>query len=1283
MNTLKNISEEEQAFAQTYAPGTVVEVEIKQIIKPSQVITSFTADFIGRLSLLDIALNMPEAEQVFHSYKIGDKIKCAIWEIDLQNKVVLLNQKVLIPERIGWDKLNREIKISFKLIQRLNFYSLLQSEEGFFGLVPNEVEFEENDVFLVKDKLDDSGLLSLVPESSSGKLSVPVHAKQTSYRLIDEDFRDYNKFSESILFNYATEEDVILIQSGFDLDPLIFSKDIRLKQPLFLEFDRSDLSYSTYLKSVAFPHFFPDQTFTEQGEKNLLDKLASMKYWFKLNYREEVSKTDPEAIVELIDFTLFNEDLNIYVNVQKSKNSEPRLVVKSLNIGHDRAATTVRKRKFSKDGAFLFSSDIILLSPYMTTPIGLVQSESIAYLELKTNCRTVAERLKTASGEILRQEGKTLAIIDRFLEFQLNLQSQSEDEIFVKGFKRVPGESEGITIQLSDNIEIDLENDSLVVVKVMRESLKENQDEELSRVTDAKYKNVNGVRYLTFFGSIELANLRAGFYLEKKVSKKNLSIQRDIIKDFLGKKIKLDHIESLLIKPDRIKAPNIDKINFNNPDLRSTEVEFPDNNQVMAVKKAVGNKNIFLIQGPPGTGKTTVIAEIIEQLVSRGKKVLVAGQNHVAVDNVLQKMRKNTGLNLLRAGRTDRVAPDLVRFCVDNLIEEYKADFKNFIKNQSALCSAFIDLQKQKLSREDIINEYRIYVDKMCSGYGALSEWYRQKHLNLRDGLIDLNLTNIEKASFVLDNWIQNIQTEYEHLLKPYLFNSVDVVFATCIGIRMDSAFKERKTKFDTVIIDEAGKASIAETLVAMELGKKVILVGDQMQLPPYMDSTLLDSNNPSSFLKSPYVGKYMKEEVYDALKTSFFEFIINRIKEGQFPTENLELLNYQHRMHPNIGEFVSSSFYEGRVQMGRMTPLNRLDLPVPFDKEIVFFDTSNSINPFEISEGLSIRNDHEAKSIAEEILPALIDNHVSPSEIAIIAPYKAQVSNIIKFLKESSGSPVEQIDISTLDSFQGKEYDIIIFSFTRSANNSNHTYKEGKVKYTKVGFLDDARRLNVAFSRARKKLVLIGNSKYLGDPKSHFDSGLFNYTRLFQKLIKISKNPEIGRFVNTTDSLRKRKKKTKPLMDGMWVMGIVRSSGVNENGYEYGKFIETANGCILAPFKDAKKDINKILKSSKIGDKIEGIVVESDFNKKLIFLVLHDSWRETKKKHETKEPIKVKVLEMNWMGLKVHAENGIKGTVKMTAFKEKDLPSKDTIIDVTVESYDYKTQTIEFKPIS
>src|SRR5690606_10352752 len=106
-------------------------------------------------------------------------------------------------------------------------------------------------------------------------------------------------------------------------------------------------------------------------------------------------------------------------------------------------------------------------------------------------------------------------------------------------------------------------------------------------------------------------------------------------------------------------------------------------------------------------------------------------------------------------------------------------------------------------------------------------------------------------------------------------------------------------------------------------------------------------------------------------------------------------------------------SFYDNKVQMGNKTHLNRIEMPSPFNKEVVFFDTSNSRNPFEQNDGFSAMNNTEAETISEIILPKLFENGVNPSNIAIIAPYKSQVANIKNFINKSS-CQFKNIDVST-----------------------------------------------------------------------------------------------------------------------------------------------------------------------------------------------------------------------------------------------------------------------------
>src|SRR5690606_3140788 len=255
-------------------------------------------------------------------------------------------------------------------------------------------------------------------------------------------------------------------------------------------------------------------------------------------------------------------------------------------------------------------------------------------------------------------------------------------------------------------------------------------------------------------------------------------------------------------------------------------------------------------------------------------------------------------LNLLRVGNPDRIDKQLLKYTIDNLVEDYKIDFKKFILNQLSITEEYTRCKEQGYDKNEFRTQLNQFINSLVNQYGVLKDVYKQRHFILLDGLTGLSKTELNETTELLRKWLDESNNEYEILLKPLIYNSIDVVFATCIGIKSDEVFKEKNFKFDTVIIDEAGKANIAESLVAIELGQKVILVGDQKQLPPYMDSSLIDKADNQSFPNSVYGSEFLEEEILHALKSSFFEFIVNRINAEQFPKDNMEMLNYQHRMH-------------------------------------------------------------------------------------------------------------------------------------------------------------------------------------------------------------------------------------------------------------------------------------------------------------------------------------------------------------------------------------------------
>lgn len=1181
MDQNQNISADDIVFIQKYERGTVIESKITAIINPSQIVFDIEDGFIGRLSVLDLSYCFPEGEAEFKNFEVGDLVKCVVLSIDLPNRQVILSRKHFSPpisETVAWERIDRGEEFYADIVESFNNTTIVRTKENFYGIINNNLLQSTTGRLRVKvnSKLGFSDLLSFVPAS----LDVNVDENDddplfSEINFIEDDLQTYYSFKNSILGVYATNEQLTIIKQGFEVDPKIFSKEFKTDKTLYVQFELGNASYETTLKQNAIPYFLNETVISNENENKVLEFLSNQHYWFKLNVHGDGQKTD---------FSLYNEDVNIFGDVAVSKDKkEIKFLIKDFSFGHSQVRASEAKKRNTKFGSFLFSNKLKITSPYGTTPFDNSQNEFLDYAALKTKCLETINQLKNEAGEILKQEGRTLAIIDKFLEYQISLlEKQKENNVFVGTYKRVTSKDQGVAIKIPSAVGDSFEIEDNCIV-----NLRLKKDDTLIKLSDGVLSYSNDEYIIIFNRYINLDLLNNGFYLDKRISKKQFQIQREIIQDFLDKKIKIDHIETLLVRPEKVKTPILKEIIFKNDNLSTTEKEDPTNNQVIAVKKAVGNQNIFLIQGPPGTGKTTVIAEIIQQLVEKGEKVLVSGQNHVAVDNVLEKLSQFPNLNLLRVGNPDRIDTQLLKYSIDNLVDEYKGDFKKFISKQLLVTKKYLYEKNAGTQKHILKNVLNQFVNSLVGEYGVLREVYKQRHFILMEGLSELTHTEINETIKLLEKWNEETNNEYEVLLKPLIYNSIDVVFATCIGIKSDEIFKNKNFKFDTVIIDEAGKANIAESLVAIELGEKVILVGDQKQLPPYMDSSLIDKAEPTSFPNSIYGSEFLEEEIIHALKTSFFEFVVNRTNAEQLPKDNIEMLNYQHRMHPNIGEFVSSSFYNSEVKMGSKTHLNRLELPSPFNKEVIFFDTSNSKNPFEQNDGFSAMNNTEAKIISEIILPKLFDNEVSPSNVAIIAPYKSQVANIKNYINKSS-CKYKNIDVSTLDSFQGKEYDIIIFSFTRSSDHNKAPLVNGRPKFSKVGFLDDARRLNVAFSRAKKKLILVGNSKTLTDHRSHYDK-VFNYTQLFRRLVELSKKEKIGNFINVADLfdfkspyeyfIEKYKK-------GDAAKGKVKLIGQNSRGI-FGVFVTIDNVDCLIPYS--------MLPDRMKGNIFEHLVISSD----------------------------------------------------------------------------------------
>ncbi|RZQ64823.1 DEAD/DEAH box helicase [Amycolatopsis suaedae] len=315
---------------------------------------------------------------------------------------------------------------------------------------------------------------------------------------------------------------------------------------------------------------------------------------------------------------------------------------------------------------------------------------------------------------------------------------------------------------------------------------------------------------------------------------------------------------------------------------------------------------------------------------------------------------------------------------------------------------------------------------------------------------IGQQLDVLEGRAKLLTEWSKEISGEVEQLY-PELIRYADVIGATCVGAGSRDEIAE--VEFDLAIVDEAGQIGTADVLVPLARAKRSVLVGDHRQLPPFLDTDVGEWG----------VGTG-DERIRTLLTTSALEILVDEL-----PASHVVRLTRQRRMPRVIADFVSDMFYGGTLR----TTVERAHDPSLFASPLAFVDTSGLPQQHR-NESPAPRANGQRRGCVNhaeaQMLTMLAEYfHRRGVEWALIVPYAAQAELISTTLREQLGAP-DTVDssVGTVDSFQGGERDVVLYGFTRS-NSAG-----------KVGFLDELRRANVAFTRARRQLVLVGDMHML-----------------------------------------------------------------------------------------------------------------------------------------------------------------------------------------------------------
>ena len=442
--------------------------------------------------------------------------------------------------------------------------------------------------------------------------------------------------------------------------------------------------------------------------------------------------------------------------------------------------------------------------------------------------------------------------------------------------------------------------------------------------------------------------------------------------------------------------------------------------QERAVNEVLWAKDVAIVHGPPGTGKTTTLVEAINETLMRESQVLVCAQSNMAVDWISEKL-VDRGINVLRIGNPTRVNDKMLGFTYERRFESH-ADYPQLW----AIRKAIRELRKNRKKGSE---NYHQKMDRMRS----------------RAAAIDLRI-NAE------------------------LFGEARVIACTLVG---SAHHLLEGMKFGTLFIDEAAQALEAACWIPMKRASRVILAGDHCQLPPTVKSIA-------------------------ALRAGLGKTLMERIAENK--PEVVTLLKIQYRMNDEIMRFSSDWFYGGKVESA---PQIKYRSVLDYDHPITWIDTSNEENQITIegedapedsasaSSSVSAANQNSDlnfkeqfvgesfgrinKAEAELTLLTLAEYFTKLSkrcvleeriDVGIISPYRAQVQYLKKLIKKYEFfKPYRRlISVNTVDGFQGQERDVILISLVRSND-------EGQ-----IGFLKDLRRMNVAMTRARMKLIILGN---------------------------------------------------------------------------------------------------------------------------------------------------------------------------------------------------------------
>lgn len=539
-----------------------------------------------------------------------------------------------------------------------------------------------------------------------------------------------------------------------------------------------------------------------------------------------------------------------------------------------------------------------------------------------------------------------------------------------------------------------------------------------------------------------------------------------------------------------------------------------NDSQIDAIIKALYAEDLAVIQGPPGTGKSTAIAELIWQLIRKGfqqgnkkERILLTSETNLAVDNAIARVINN---------KTNLVKP--VRFGDEEKLESEGLQFSIELMKRWVEEGDTCLLETEEDEETDTLTSYNLILKNWLDNISSRSF--------MGQGSADNDVSERWR------NLLQHPSKAIREIMYNRYMENVNVIGATCSSIGDRRAgngdfngftsffrsycdvFKQRigraRIEFSTVIQDESSKATPAELVLPFVYGHKAIVIGDHRQLPPMLDKE--EFEDTLEYAQKMAIGNAERKAVrklsefvqehFDEMEVSHFENLYKHIDGSLKGTFHL-----QYRMHPDINAVIEQ-FYraDGGLYCGLVRPIDQgvddpdmqnpasryhgIEIPGLINQHthVLLIDTDSP----ELKEGTSRINYGEVDTI-DKLLTTFERSdsfrryltHFSKEEdkqIGIISFYGKQIKQLRAMARCHPSLPTR---VSTVDRFQGMERNIVIVSMVRSnkiqgAKNQQPDWKRypdlGYPLQQSLGFAESPNRLNVALSRAKRLLIIVGN---------------------------------------------------------------------------------------------------------------------------------------------------------------------------------------------------------------